>query len=1206
MPTVQPPSAAATPSANAATATTATAAAAAATTPLNIPDVTDLSTTATAPAPSAISTAAAAPCFIVTVTLVQGRGLPKREWGGGSDPYAVVTVVDGADKQRRVGAIRWRTQCPVFNERFDFVCETPPREVIIQLVDKERFASDLPIGELRHPLGDASLTALAPQVAAFQWGALRSSAAAHASAAPPPECGELQYQITCEAQAPTVAQVSYVQTLGLTSIRLDQVSGLERGLAGTRAAKLLGPQLARGEYKLRLVLVHGLRAFHSRPVPGPALAAAVKPPPQQRKQPPASSPDVVHIGQDCRVWVKDGEADYVVGVTLYAERVKPRRRLPGMPSIPSALRGAVHHLPHIPGTGGKKSQQQQQQQLDSPARGAQPGAVGDATPPPPAPFSASASSLTAGGDSQSPRPDGGGAAASTASYIAAAEGADAAAAAAEASPPSASPSPSPAVELIPLGRGYFPSSVLTDGNIHEFRLALYEVAGARDGELTDKQQNVLLKQLAGAGRQTGGAAASAPQPGAVSGAPQAAPSASTGSPRGASISLGGLGGSAAAPAVSPSLLPVRAPGAEADGSGFMPSDDVVLSPTPSSPPSQAHTHFQPAGAHSHADADHHGHGGGVIRTHQSESPSTFVEFNAMGGVGSVRSASSEAVAGGEGTPTPSAVDEEGGAAGVSSTAPLGATAAAFAVSDEAGDSDGALGEEGEEAPAGDGAAVGGGEAAAAPPLLHPRPILAAALPPFTVLSSLEPSSSTSSSSLSRDVTSVGLDLSILDDEEAPLTGPPRPMVSSRGYVDTLVASPHSPAVAAAAAEAAATVGGGVDARTAGGGAPSVGTSAHSWHTAPDHSNGDGGSTRSEGIASVISSTSRGGGDHEGASRPHALPPRVISESGEWPPQALPQNPSSSRHASGGTAARPLHAIAEAPPAAAAHEPAALHSLLSSLAGAAGAGLAMLTGHVFSHKAAAGHSSEDAAAATGTAARAAHRHLSADGHTIVGGGGGEGGSGGGGGDAGAGGRPPRVVAELRLRAVFQPKDRVEAWFFRRLLQEFDSNADGSLDAAEIAAMLEALGQKLDGDQLDDLLRRYDSNGDGVLEYAELLAWLRSAEFHSLPMGASLLSFLGEARSDMITNNFTRSVINNNTACLPMLVLCLLYVAAAGPRGLDSIVNDVTEVARSGGGSTRTGAGVAVIVDADGKEHADVSGSCGGGGGVGGAVGWGGVG
>jgi hypothetical protein len=55
-------------------------------------------------------------------------------------------------------------------------------------------------------------------------------------------------------------------------------------------------------------------------------------------------------------------------------------------------------------------------------------------------------------------------------------------------------------------------------------------------------------------------------------------------------------------------------------------------------------------------------------------------------------------------------------------------------------------------------------------------------------------------------------------------------------------------------------------------------------------------------------------------------------------------------------------------------------------------------------------------------------------------------------AGAGAPQGHVTGELVLRAMFQPKAKVERWFFHALVGEFDTDGDGKLSYAEVRAVI----------------------------------------------------------------------------------------------------------------------------------------------------------
>lgn len=143
-----------------------------------------------------------------------------------------------------------------------------------------------------------------------------------------------------------------------------------------------------------------------------------------------------------------------------------------------------------------------------------------------------------------------------------------------------------------------------------------------------------------------------------------------------------------------------------------------------------------------------------------------------------------------------------------------------------------------------------------------------------------------------------------------------------------------------------------------------------------------------------------------------------------------------------------------------------------------------------------------------------------------------------------------TAEIIIRGVFEAKDRVEQWFFGRLMKEFDADASGSLDQTEMLAMVHTLGSQMTEAELLSLMHALDTSKDGKLDATELMQWFRSADFHSTPLAYSLLAFLAD-----------------------------------GKKGLDELVNDVTRVVSSTDRVTNAGAAILSINEADRTVLAD---------------------
>ena len=117
-------------------------------------------------------------------------------------------------------------------------------------------------------------------------------------------------------------------------------------------------------------------------------------------------------------------------------------------------------------------------------------------------------------------------------------------------------------------------------------------------------------------------------------------------------------------------------------------------------------------------------------------------------------------------------------------------------------------------------------------------------------------------------------------------------------------------------------------------------------------------------------------------------------------------------------------------------------------------------------------------------------------------------------AGAGAQP--IIAFARIAAEYQTKADVERWFFTSIMQEFDADGSGKLNATEFAAVLAALGRAshgegLSSDEVARLFRRLDTSGDERLDEVELLNYFRSAEFQSKPLGYSLLNFIADGQT-----------------------------------------------------------------------------------------------
>eukprot|EP00123_Amoebidium_parasiticum_P015863 comp23183_c0_seq1/m.37572 comp23183_c0_seq1/g.37572 ORF comp23183_c0_seq1/g.37572 comp23183_c0_seq1/m.37572 type:complete len:812 (-) comp23183_c0_seq1:190-2625(-) len=104
----------------------------------------------------------------------------------------------------------------------------------------------------------------------------------------------------------------------------------------------------------------------------------------------------------------------------------------------------------------------------------------------------------------------------------------------------------------------------------------------------------------------------------------------------------------------------------------------------------------------------------------------------------------------------------------------------------------------------------------------------------------------------------------------------------------------------------------------------------------------------------------------------------------------------------------------------------------------------------------------------------------------------------------------VIGQLHVTVDYAPRHTVEKWFFKRLLDEFDTNNDGTLEPAEMKAAFEAIDYPMSMQDVENLFKRMDLNGDGVLEEQELVQYLCSAEFQSRPLSYTLLAFLANGK------------------------------------------------------------------------------------------------
>ncbi|KAM4720862.1 synaptotagmin-8 isoform 1-T2 [Rhinophrynus dorsalis] len=95
----------------------------------------------------------------ITVAVKQAAGLKAMDFGGTSDPYAIVYLTNDTRKKHETKVYR-KTLNPVFNEAFTFKVtqsEIPETAAVVQIYDFNRFSKHDVIGELRIPLGEVNL-----------------------------------------------------------------------------------------------------------------------------------------------------------------------------------------------------------------------------------------------------------------------------------------------------------------------------------------------------------------------------------------------------------------------------------------------------------------------------------------------------------------------------------------------------------------------------------------------------------------------------------------------------------------------------------------------------------------------------------------------------------------------------------------------------------------------------------------------------------------------------------------------------------------------------------------------------------------------------------------------------------------------------------------------------------------------------------------
>ena len=72
----------------------------------------------------------------------------------------------------------------------------------------------------------------------------------------------------------------------------------------------------------------------------------------------------------------------------------------------------------------------------------------------------------------------------------------------------------------------------------------------------------------------------------------------------------------------------------------------------------------------------------------------------------------------------------------------------------------------------------------------------------------------------------------------------------------------------------------------------------------------------------------------------------------------------------------------------------------------------------------------------------------------------------------------------LKAMWENTNSSE---LKKVFDEFDKDASGAIDKAELKAMMEKLGTNLDDEQVENALKDLDLNGDGVIDFDEMKRW-----------------------------------------------------------------------------------------------------------------------
>ena len=74
--------------------------------------------------------------------------------------------------------------------------------------------------------------------------------------------------------------------------------------------------------------------------------------------------------------------------------------------------------------------------------------------------------------------------------------------------------------------------------------------------------------------------------------------------------------------------------------------------------------------------------------------------------------------------------------------------------------------------------------------------------------------------------------------------------------------------------------------------------------------------------------------------------------------------------------------------------------------------------------------------------------------------------------------------------FLTSEELEA--IKAAFTQYDQNGDGTISATEFQTLSEDLGEKLEGNELDEAVRALDKDKSGVIEFEEFLEWWQETD------------------------------------------------------------------------------------------------------------------